>query len=61
MTGLDRELHDRLIGELADVLRATSTTAVLVTHDRFEAAALAGRIVQWSDLHGGTSPTDQPV
>ena len=61
LTGLDRELHDRLIGELADVLRATSTTAVLVTHDRFEAAALAGRIVQWSDLHRGGSPSDQPV
>ena len=42
-TGLDRELHDRLIAELADVLRATATTAVLVTHDRDEAAALASR------------------
>jgi thiamine transport system ATP-binding protein len=50
LTGLDRELHDRLIGELADVLRATATTAVLVTHDRDEAMALAGRVVQWSEL-----------
>ena len=50
LTGLDRDLHDRLIGELGDVLRATTTTAVLVTHDRHEAAALAGRVVQWSDL-----------
>lgn len=50
LTGLDRDLHDRLIGELGDVLRATATTAVLVTHDRDEAAALAGRVVQWSDL-----------
>jgi thiamine transport system ATP-binding protein len=50
LTGLDRELHDRLIGELADVLRATATTAVLVTHDRDEAIALAGRVVQWSEL-----------
>ncbi|MGZ4672950.1 MAG: ABC transporter ATP-binding protein [Ilumatobacteraceae bacterium] len=50
LTGLDRELHDRLIGELGDVLRATATTAVLVTHDRDEAAALAGRVVQWSEL-----------
>jgi thiamine transport system ATP-binding protein len=50
LTGLDRELHDRLIGELADVLRATSTTAVVVTHDRDEASALAGRVVDWSEL-----------
>jgi len=50
LTGLDRELHDRLIGELGDVLRATATTAVLVTHDRDEAAALAGRVVEWDDL-----------
>lgn len=50
LTGLDRELHDRLIVELADVLRATSTTAVVVTHDRDEAMALAGRVVDWSEL-----------
>jgi thiamine transport system ATP-binding protein len=54
LTGLDRELHDRLIAELADVLRATTTTAVLVTHDRDEATALASRVVQWSDLQGQT-------
>jgi thiamine transport system ATP-binding protein len=53
LTGLDRELHDRLIGELGDVLRATATTAVLVTHDRDEAAVLAGRVVQWSELQRG--------
>ena len=46
LTGLDRELHDRLIAELADVLRATATTAVLVTHDRDEAATLATRVVE---------------
>ena len=55
LTGLDRELHDRLIGELGDVLRTTATTAVLVTHDRDEAAALAGRVVQWSELQRGGS------
>ena len=53
LTGLDRELHDRLIGEVGQVLRATATTAVLVTHDRDEAAALASRVVQWSDLQRG--------
>ena len=50
LTGLDRELHDRLIAELADVLQATATTAVLVTHDRDEAATLASRVVEWSEL-----------
>jgi thiamine transport system ATP-binding protein len=50
LTGLDRELHDRLIAELADVLQATATTAVLVTHDRDEAATLASRVVEWNEL-----------
>ncbi|MEY2416898.1 MAG: thiamine transport system ATP-binding protein [Ilumatobacteraceae bacterium] len=50
LTGLDRELHDRLIAELADVLQATGTTVVLVTHDRDEAARLASRVVEWSHL-----------
>lgn len=47
LTGLDRDLHDRLTRELADLLRATGTTAVLVTHDHDEAAAIAGRVVTW--------------
>jgi len=50
LTGLDRELHDRLIVELHDVLRTTATTAVLVSHDADEAAALASRILYWRDL-----------
>ena len=45
LTGLDRELHERLIGEVAAVLRSTGTTAVWVTHDRAEADAVADRIV----------------
>ncbi len=45
LTGLDRNLHDRLAGELAALLRATGTTALLVTHDHDEAAAIADRIV----------------
>ena len=47
LTGLDRELHDRLVGDLGAVLRATGTTAVLVTHDRDEALA---------DRRTGSSP-----
>ena len=50
LTGLDRELHDRLIAELADVLRATATTAVMVTHDRDEATALASTVLDWGEL-----------
>jgi thiamine transport system ATP-binding protein len=46
LTGLDRELHDRLAVDLADLLRATSTTAVLVTHDPAEAATIADRTIQ---------------
>ena len=47
LTGLDRALHERLVVDLAAVLRATGTTALLVTHDRAEAAALAARTVEW--------------
>jgi thiamine transport system ATP-binding protein len=43
LTGLDRELHDRLMADLATLLRAAGTTAVLVTHDRDEAATIAHR------------------
>jgi thiamine transport system ATP-binding protein len=50
LTGLDRELHDRLVVELGDVLRATAMTTVLVTHDRDEAGALATRVVDWAQL-----------
>ena len=50
LTGLDRELHDRLLGELGDVLRATATTAVLVTHDPDEAAIMARTVFQWDEL-----------
>ena len=45
LTGLDRELHDRLAADLAALLRATGTTALLVTHDPAEAAAIADRTI----------------
>jgi thiamine transport system ATP-binding protein len=44
-TGLDRELHDRLVLDVGRLLRETATPAVLVTHDRDEAAAITDRIV----------------
>ena len=43
LTGLDRELHDRLAVDLATVLRDTGTAALLVTHDHDEAAVIAHR------------------
>jgi thiamine transport system ATP-binding protein len=45
LTGLDRELHDRLAVDLAAVLRSTGTTAILVTHDHDEAAVIADRVM----------------
>lgn len=44
LTGLDRELHDRLIVEVAAIIRSTGTTAVWVTHDRGEAEAVSDRV-----------------
>jgi thiamine transport system ATP-binding protein len=48
LTGLDRELHDRLADDLARVLRATGTSALMVTHDADEATRVADRIVSWA-------------
>jgi thiamine transport system ATP-binding protein len=50
LTGLDRELHDRLVGEVAAILRRAATTALVVTHDGDEAARLADRVVTMDDL-----------
>jgi len=52
LTGLDRELHDRLAAELAVILRAAATTALIVTHDRDEAAVVADRVVMMDDVNG---------
>jgi thiamine transport system ATP-binding protein len=48
LTGLDRELHDRLAVDLADLLRPI--TALVVTHDPDEAAVIADRTVALADL-----------
>ena len=50
LTGLDRDLHDRLAAELGDVLRGAAVTTILVTHDRHEARAIADRTVHITDL-----------
>jgi len=44
LSALDRDLRERLATELADILRAAGTTALLVTHDHDEAFAVADRM-----------------
>ncbi len=54
-SNLDVELRERLSYEVRDIIKATNTTAILVTHDQHEAFAVAdeigimheGRIQQW--------------
>lgn len=54
-SNLDVELRERLSHEVRDIIKATHTTAILVTHDQNEAFAVAdvvgimhkGRIQQW--------------
>jgi thiamine transport system ATP-binding protein len=50
LTGLDRELRDRLAEEVRIILRAQGTTAIWVTHDADEAARVADRTVAMTDL-----------
>lgn len=50
LTGLDRELHDRLASDVAAILRTLGTTAVWVTHDDDEARSVAHRVVTIDDL-----------
>lgn len=45
LSALDRHLRDRLATELRDILTATKTTALYVTHDQDEAFTIADRIV----------------
>ena len=52
LTGLDRTLHDRLVDDLAAILRAEHTTSLLVTHDHDEAQAIADRVVTMGELVG---------
>lgn len=53
LTGLDRELHDELVIEIAAILRQANTTAVWVTHDLSEASAVADRVVRIGELAAG--------
>jgi thiamine transport system ATP-binding protein len=55
LTGLDQDLHGRLLAETGAILRRVGTTAVWVTHDLAEADAAADRVVRLHDL-GPTEP-----
>ncbi len=54
-SSLDIELRERLAAETRDILKANNITALLVTHDQYEAFAIAdkigvmaeGKVIQW--------------
>lgn len=48
-SALDAPTRDQLRGELREILIATGTPALLVTHDRSEAWALADRVISLAD------------
>ena len=58
-SNLDIDLRERLSLEVRDIIKASGTTAILVTHDQHEAFALAdeigimheGRIEQWDTAY----------
>jgi len=50
LTGLDRELHDRLALDVTELLGETGSTALLVTHDPDEAATMCARTVRMAEL-----------
>jgi ABC-type Fe3+/spermidine/putrescine transport system ATPase subunit len=45
LSSLDAELREALAAEVRDILLATGTTAIVVTHDRPEAAVMSSRIL----------------
>ncbi|MBI2189060.1 MAG: ATP-binding cassette domain-containing protein [Acidobacteria bacterium] len=58
LSSLDPELRSTLRAELVSLQRQLGITAVYVTHDRDDATALGGRIVQMRDGRiVGTHPT----
>ena len=60
LSSLDRELRERLAGDLRRILVDTGTTAVFVTHDQDEAFAVSDRVAVMIDgriVQAGT-PTD---
>lgn len=58
LTGLDRELHDRLMHDLRRILVTTRTTAILVTHDLSEAEHVADRTLRLDPPARDGAPSD---
>jgi len=50
LTGLDTELHDRLLHDIATLLRTRGTTVVHVTHDLREATTLSDRVIDIREI-----------
>jgi len=59
LSALDRELRERLAGDLREILRSTATTAVFVTHDQSEAFTIADRVAIMHD--GELVQTGAPI
>jgi thiamine transport system ATP-binding protein len=60
LSALDRELRERLAGDLRRILVETGTTAIFVTHDQDEAFAVADRVavMMAARLQQVGTPTD---
>ncbi len=50
LSGLDKELHARLLDDLGTLLRIRGTTTLHVTHDQDEANSIADRILDIRNL-----------
>ena len=50
LTGLDTDLHSRLLEDLSKLLRTRGTTVLHVTHDKAEASAIADRVLDLRQL-----------
>ncbi|MFZ9885750.1 MAG: ATP-binding cassette domain-containing protein, partial [Ilumatobacteraceae bacterium] len=50
LTGLDIDLHGRLLEDLNKLLRTRGTTVLHVTHDNAEASAFADRVLDLRQL-----------
>ena len=50
LTGLDADLHGRLLEDLSKLLRTRGTTVLHVTHDKAEASAIADRVLDLRQL-----------
>ena len=50
LTGLDPDLHGRLLEDLGKLLRTRGTTVLHVTHDKAEASTIADRVLDLRQL-----------